>query len=180
MPEEVRRNHALKLRFGMSMIPPHRHWCVFASNVCVHSTQQTRTYLPILLLGSCGREKKRGVKRRKTAPPSYAGTGKWRKATLAVHHPLRLSRLSTMSTSAGYTTGASTAVGRSEDDEPSANLDQKYTTALTPFEKVLADTARRREANAKRENAFPLKESSKLKVYKGGPDDLDRIGHDAM
>ena len=58
----------------------------------------------------------------------------------------------------------STAVGRNDGGEAFSNPESNRRTALTPFEKVLADTARRREANAKRENALALKESSKLKV----------------
>lgn len=53
---------------------------------------------------------------------------------------------------------------RNSEGDISANLDLNRHPALTPFEKVLADTARRREANSKRENALAFKESSKLKV----------------
>ena len=53
---------------------------------------------------------------------------------------------------------------RNSEGDISANLDLNRHPALTPFEKVLADTARRREANLKRENALAFKESSKLKV----------------
>jgi len=73
-------------------------------------------------------------------------------------------RLSTMSSPAARTPGASTAGGGNDEGDSCAILDRHLTRALTPFEKVLADTARRREANAKRDNVLALKESSKLKV----------------